>query len=87
MIHIEVVTWDRSGYKCAHPECKKDPQYHDHILGEQFFLKQGEVVARVLMTDPHDSDNRVVNFYCRGCIHSIYELVKTQLDTNLWAFL
>lgn len=79
MLKIEVEKLDYSGVKCSHPNCKKDPLYHNKILDFCYFIKEDTVVAIVSMDDK-------VEIYCRLCIDDLYKSLKIKLDPKLWVF-
>jgi hypothetical protein len=81
MINISTYEVWESGIKCNNTNCKHLPEYTDHIIGNNYFLKVGTICARWQITTTGNGET-----YCRGCIDEIYQLIKSKLDTKLWAF-
>lgn len=75
MIKVKIIKIQDMGYACANPSCKHNPEYHYNIIGEVWHMKVGTVAADI------NSD-----YFCRDCIDDIYRMIKSKLDTKLWAF-
>ncbi len=79
MLRIRIERLQLPGVHCAHPDCKKNPQYHVNILGSVWHVKVDTPVAIVSMGGKEE-------IYCRACIDELYKFLKTKLDPKLWAF-
>lgn len=79
MINIKLCKIDSSGISCCNEDCNHNPKYHDHIIGDNFFLKQGQVALQIYFE--HEGE-----IYCRDCIDKVYQKMKPFLDSKLWAF-
>jgi hypothetical protein len=79
MLRIQLEKLQRTGLKCAHPECKRNPKYHINILGDVWYIKVDTTVAVVSMGGKEE-------IYCRACIDELYQMVRTKLDAKIWAF-
>jgi hypothetical protein len=79
MINISVETVEMPGIKCWNSKCKYLSEYIGHIIGDSYFLKQGSTMA-IITTD------NGFEIYCRDCIDEVYRMIKSKLDTKLWAF-
>lgn len=84
MINIRTYEVWESGIKCCNTNCKHLPEYTDHIIGDNFYLKIGTICA--LISIQHFMYDMHSDIYCRDCIDEIYHLIKSKLDTKLWAF-
>jgi hypothetical protein len=80
MIKAEVYKLNWAGQECENQDCKHSPEYHEHIIGDNYFIKQGTIVVRLLFTTGNSE------FYCRDCIDIVYMDLKSALDSKLWAF-
>lgn len=70
---------DRSGVHCSNINCKKLPAHTINILGSVYYIRIDTTVAVISLGGKEE-------YYCRGCIDEIYEMVKSKLDPKLWAF-
>lgn len=82
MIKIEVCKLDATGIKCSNPKCKHSPEYHNHILGNNYHIKPDTAVVYIWVGDYMS----IYEVYCRDCIDEIYQMIKSKLDTKLWPF-
>ncbi len=81
MIKAELIELSRSGIKCDNANCDKSELYHDRILGQVFYMKQGIKCAVLSFSGSGESE-----IYCEGCITFVFHQLKMVLDRNLWAF-
>ena len=79
MITFELHRLDWTGRKCCNPNCGHSEKYHDHIIGDVYFLKQDQIVLFVYMGD-------ALEIYCYDCIDILYKQMKLVLNKDLWAF-
>ena len=70
---------ERTGIHCANLNCEKLPQHVINILGSVYYIKVDTTVASVEMKGE-------VEYYCRGCIDQLYNMLKSKLDPKFWAF-
>lgn len=87
MIDIITGTMDTSGVSCYNSNCKSLPEYTESF-GNGPCIKKGTPYAMItlnMITLNYATDS-TINYYCRDCIDYIYKLMKSQIDTNLWAF-
>ena len=90
MITISIRKMHTNQLFCDNDNCKHLPEYTDYhkswfanAPGPQWTIKEGSICAMVGMKGSWVSS---ANYYCRDCIDDIYQLIKSQMDTNLWAF-
>ena len=79
MLHIHLERLQVTGLHCANHSCKKDAKHLINILGDVWYIKIETTVAVVSMGGKEE-------YYCRGCIDDLYQMIKTKLDPKLWAF-
>jgi hypothetical protein len=79
MLKVYLEKLQASGIHCANPDCKKDPKYLVNILGHVWHVKVDTTIAVVSLGGKEE-------YYCRGCIYELYQMLKTKLDPKLWAF-
>jgi hypothetical protein len=84
MINISTYEVQESGIRCHNINCKNLPEYTDLIINGNYFLKQGTICAEIAIQ--RTPNVYFYDTYCRGCIDEIYQLIKSKLDTKLWAF-
>jgi hypothetical protein len=80
MINISIIQMQQTGYHCSNPKCEHNPKHMINILGNVWYIKVDTSVAFITLT------NGFGEYYCRGCIDEIYQIVKLKLDSSLWAF-
>lgn len=80
MIRAEIFILDWSGQECENENCPHSLEYHDQIIGENFFIKKGTPILRLDFTTGN------CEFYCRDCIDTVYTYLKSTIDTKLWPF-
>lgn len=83
MIKAKVLINTLSGIRCENHECKHSPEYHDHILGTNWFIKKGTPCAWITFESLEDKYSSI---YCRECIDILFQHFKSVLDTKLWPF-
>jgi hypothetical protein len=79
MIDIQIFKMERTGHHCANRNCKNNPEHMVNILGSVWYIKVDTTVATI-------SVGGRTEYYCRGCIDEVYQLMKQKLDSKLWAF-
>ena len=79
MLHIQLEKLDITGLHCANFNCKKDPKYLINILGDVWYIKTDTTVAVISLSGKTE-------YYCRGCIDELFQMIKTKLDSKLWVF-
>jgi hypothetical protein len=91
MINVQIVKVDswQASFECANPNCQHLPEYIEYIprqslwVGEKYYLKAGTTCAVISLSGFHIDTNE---YYCRGCIDEVYQMIKSKMDTKLWAF-
>lgn len=83
MLHVSIVKMHESGWTCGNPDCQHDPEYNWHVIGSVYHIKAGSLCAMTRIGNGPDSRTE---FYCRPCIDEVYKMIKSKLDTKLWAF-
>lgn len=78
MIHIEIRKVTESGLKCDNFDCSHSQDLFDKVI-TTYYMKQDTTYAAVYLGGK-------VDYYCRNCIDVFYKIVKSQMDTKLWAF-
>jgi hypothetical protein len=84
MIHIEVLKVPTSGIRCDNSTCPHSPEYHDRIIGDNYFIKQDTTCFLIWLGDNISASS--TEWYCRDCIDTVYQYIKSKLDSKLWAF-
>ena len=90
MLNIEITTVSIEGFECANPNCKHLPEYIEYLGDKnieyhEYIIKPNTVCARITSNNA----SKIIGFtefYCRDCIDDLYQMIKSKLDTNLWAF-
>lgn len=78
MISLEVEVCD-GFFICGNENCKRSTQYNYCVFGTTHYIKQGTICASIQVNNSRE-------YYCRDCIGEIYNLIKSKLDSKLWAF-
>lgn len=86
MISVRVFKLETTGYKCDNANCQHLPEFTTNIIGSVYHIKTGTICAIIELSGGHTSLTGSTDIYCRGCIDDIYKKIKSELDTNLWAF-
>jgi len=86
MIKIDVRKLDATGIKCSNPNCRHLPEYHNHILGDNYHIKPDTTVAIIEAGIQFSLFLHHKDIYCRDCIDEVYQMIKSNLDTKLWPF-
>lgn len=75
---------------CGNDNCKHLSEYTDYheswfadAPGPQWTIKEGSICAIIRLKNDRPSN---WDYYCRGCIDEIYQMMKLEMNTNLWAF-
>ena len=79
MFDIQIKKLEISGIQCYNKNCKHNPQYNYNIIGSVFHIKKDTIVAIVSV------DNNY-NVFCRDCIDDVFNLIRSKMDSQLWAF-
>jgi len=79
MLNIELQKMSRTGFHCANKKCKRLPEHTVNILGSVYYIRVDTTVALITMGEYFE-------YYCRGCIDEVYQLLKSKLDVKLWSF-
>ncbi len=80
MIKANLFKMQASGWKYDNPTCRHLPEYHDNIIGSNFFIKQETTCLSFVLGFQRE-------VYCRDCIDLIYQDLKPILDSRLWSFI
>jgi hypothetical protein len=80
MINVELFKLDRTGVHCSNINCKRNPQSMVNILGDVWYIKVDTTVVMINLGGSR------AEYYCRDCIDDILHLIKSKLDSKLWAF-
>ena len=81
MIIIKVDKLEMSGIYCSNINCKHLPEYHFKLFDRVYHIKTGTVCAFIRLTSGDQTD-----IYCTDCIDEIYNICKSKLNKDLWAF-
>jgi hypothetical protein len=84
LINIELQKMNITGTHCANKNCKRLPEYMVNILGSVYYIRVDTTVAVISMGS--SNHGLIVDYYCRGCIDEVYQLLKSKLDVKLWSF-
>lgn len=79
MLKIDLIKMEMTGIRCAGINCKKLPEHMINILGSVYYIKADTTAVRVSLNGREE-------YYCRGCIDDLYNMMKSKLDPKLWAF-
>jgi hypothetical protein len=79
MINAKVVNMSFSGASCCNPTCSHNTKYHDHILGNVYYLKYNTPCLFIEMSGTFE-------YYCKDCVDIVYQNLKPALDSKLWLF-
>jgi hypothetical protein len=79
MLNVRIEKLQATGIHCANRDCKLDPKYHINIIGSVWYIKVDTTIAVVSMSGKEE-------IYCRACIDELYQMLRTKLDSKLWAF-
>jgi hypothetical protein len=78
---IEILKAPRSCI-CRGETCKKNPKYIRASKYRDNVIITGAICAKITLV----GINNASCFYCRDCIDDLYLYMKSELNTNLWAF-
>lgn len=84
MIKAELIKVDWSD-QCCNPKCKHSLDYHDNIIGSNFYIKRGTTCLLIGIYDAGGAGSEEI--YCRECIDEVYKTLKPILDSKLWTFI
>jgi hypothetical protein len=76
---IQIYRMQETGRHCNGKNCKRNPNYLINILGSVWYIKVDTVVAQFTIGGSSE-------IYCRECIGDVYLMMKTKLDSKLWAY-
>jgi hypothetical protein len=79
MLYIQLHKMDKTGVHCSNTNCKKNFRDTINILGSVYYIRVDTTVAIISLGGKEE-------YYCRGCIDEIYDMIRAKLDPKLWAF-